>query len=98
MPTNKASNTNGKLRIIDKESVTAFLHICIYNLNLGIGFHPDTPFDDYINTDTRRRIFTDDEAEELDTTLAECFAVCKRLGIDIYGITKEIMQPLLDKI
>lgn len=84
--------------ITGEGAIRVFIHVCIYVLNLGIGFHPDTPFNDYINTYTRKRIFTDDEAEKLDTTLAECSGVCKKLDLDIYGITKEIMQPLLDKI
>jgi hypothetical protein len=52
----------------------------------GCIFHCDDDFNDYINLDTRERSFTPDEADSLNDQMSQCFAVCEKLGLDIYEI------------
>lgn len=86
--------------IIGEGAVREFLGLCLDSLGLGIGFHPDTRFEDYIFKDGKRKnkpCFTKEEAEELNKTLEECFDQCKKLKLDIYAIALEIMEPLIKK-
>ncbi len=86
--------------IIGEGAVKCFLRECIDDLKLGMGFHPDTNFDDYITKSRNgkdKNCFTKDEAEALNTTLAECFEQCEKLSLDIYAIGLEIMEPILEK-
>lgn len=79
-------------------AVKNFLYQCIFNLDLGIGFHPDTNFNEYITSKNNKRVFTKSEAEELNNTLAECFEQCDKLKLDIYGLALEVCEPLLKQI
>jgi hypothetical protein len=61
-------------------------------LSEGLNFHPDTPFEDYINSETRLDTYTEEEANLRNGLLDECFNVCERLDVDIYEIANEIFQ------
>lgn len=52
-------------------------------------FHPDDPFDQYINKNGEV-VFTKDESDYLDSVMERCFEVCEQNGTDIY----EIMEPI----
>src|SRR4051794_13356524 len=39
--------TNKPVEVLDRESAVAFVHWCIETL--GLGYHPDTNFEDYID-------------------------------------------------
>lgn len=87
--------------IIGTDAVEEFIYACIFNLKLGIGFHPDTDFEDYIfkqGEKEGKKAFTKQEAEELNKTLAECFEQCKKEGADIYRIALKKANPLLQKV
>lgn len=49
-------------------------------------FHPDDPFELYINMETGEPTFTEEEYEELNEAMEQCFKVCEECGVDIYGI------------
>jgi hypothetical protein len=51
---------------------------------LGVNFHPDSNFADYINPDTHDQAFTDDACQVYDTALMKCIEVCEWSGVDIY--------------
>lgn len=55
-----------------------------------LNFHPDTPFDDYINTDTRKDSYTKVEADFRDSLMSAAFEVCEAVGIDIYEIANNV--------
>lgn len=74
-----------------EEVHTFFKQLLAEDLN----FHPDTPFDDYINCETRLPTYTDEQVKQRDKLLDECFNVCERYGADIYEIAIEIFQPFL---
>mgnify|MGYP000257159939 CR=1 FL=1 len=46
--------------------------------------HCDEDFFDYIDTDTKRPSFTEEKAARYNRLMADCFAVCKTNGCDIY--------------
>lgn len=78
-----------------EDDVREFLSICINDLGLGMGFHPDTGFEDYIYKKNNRKIFNAREAKEMNITLEEAFEICKKLGLDIYSIGLQILDPIL---
>lgn len=84
-----------------REMVAHFIKCCIYDLNLGIGFHPDTDFNDYIYKSGKQenmRCFCQSDAMHLNWHIEQCFDECNKLDLDIYEIALEIAQPLLNKI
>jgi hypothetical protein len=63
--------------------------IVFFESIVGAGFHPDTPFTDYINTETGEPTFTPEQSDLYDTLLDKAFNVCSALGEDIYAIGLE---------
>jgi len=59
--------------------------------SLGIAFHIDTPFTDYINF-KKKQIFTNKEALRLQVMLERCLDICDIEEVDIYAITLEVME------
>lgn len=55
-----------------------------------LNFHPDTPFEDYINTDTREDSYSKEEAEFRDGLMGTAFEVCETAKVDIYELSMEI--------
>ena len=60
-----------------------FKHLAV---DLKVNFHPDDPFELYINMETGEPTFTEEEYEELNEAMEQCFKVCEECGVDIYGI------------
>lgn len=84
--------------IIGEAAVKEFLSGVILNLDIGMGFHPDTPFEEYIfkiGDKKDERLFTDEQSVELNKSLNECFEECSKAGLDIYGICLDILEPTL---
>jgi hypothetical protein len=61
---------------------------------IGLGFHPDTPGDDYVTQD-RDPLFTAEQAVEYDSKIDKCFEVCEALGLDFYELTLDQFLPML---
>lgn len=55
----------------DEASAKEFLRWCC--TNIGLGFHPDTLFKDYIDADNKR-LFTDLQSIKCDVMMAQAFA------------------------
>ena len=70
-----------------KEDVKTFFEQLI---DEGLNFHPDTPFEDYINCETRQPSYTKDQADLRNLLLDQCFDVCENEGIDIYNYANDI--------
>lgn len=49
-----------------------------------VAFHPDDPFEDYINMDDHERSFSSEEAQTLNSRIEECFDICHKENVDIY--------------
>ena len=54
--------------------------------DLGLSFHPDDPFELFIDANTGERVFDDEAAAILDARMDECFEVCEKANVDIYSI------------
>lgn len=63
----------------------------VYSI-LHLNFHPDTPFNDYINLDTDQPTFNVSESNALDNILDQCFLYCEKNNLDIYEIGLEIQN------
>lgn len=86
---------------------TAFLESAFRAV--GIGFHPDTSFHDYVDPATGARLFRDDDTDFLDRDLAQAVALqdcepedaadlCLRLARDWYARNRgddEYPQPVV---
>ena len=54
-------------------------------LSIGMGFHPDDVFGDYIK-DNGERAFSDEDAAMLNQYMNECFIICEQNNADIYEL------------
>lgn len=57
----------------------------------GVNFHPDTPFEDYINNETCKATYTEEQADLRNDLLTEAFTVCNNQSVDIYELSMEIL-------
>lgn len=57
--------------IHDRSSATTFVEWCVREI--GVGFHPDTPFSDYVLIGSDERAFNDDEVVHLNALLNRAF-------------------------
>lgn len=58
---------------------------------VGIGFHPDTEFSEYINSRGKKAFFKY-QVHELNARLAECWDLCDKYDLDLYGITLDVIR------
>lgn len=59
-------------------------------LEEDLNFHPDTPFEDYINCETRLPTYTTLEADARNKLMDNCFEVCESINIDIYELSYDM--------
>jgi hypothetical protein len=59
---------------------------------LGLAFHPDTDFADYISNADDKPIFSKRTAKKLNARLDECFDMCEKYELDIYGLAIEVSK------
>lgn len=64
-----------------KANIIQFLDACCEETV----FHPDTPFEDYININTGDPTFTAVQSERLNKWREKAFVDCNTLCLDIYG-------------
>ncbi len=62
--------------------------------DMGMGFHPDTPMEEYVD-DSRRPIFSAKEAARRQAILDRAHAV---LGDEVYSVALDAMEPARQKI
>ena len=58
---------------------------------LGLGFHPDDPFEDYINFQTREFTYSPKEAKLRNELIDQSFQVCTREQVDIYSVMGKVI-------
>ncbi len=77
------------------QGVEQFLRYVIEpnGLALGMGFHPDNDFADYIK-ENGEKIFSDDEAKTLNEMTSKCFDICKKQNADIFALALDIINGL----
>ena len=75
--------------VIDRASAVAFVAACVDQI--GPGYHPDTPFADYVDS-AGARLFAEKHAAELDSATAAAFSF---LGDDLYNAAARHQRHLL---
>ena len=77
------------------QDVEQFLRYAIESnwLALGMGFHPDDDFSDYMK-DNGERLFSDNEAKALNEMTNKCFAICEKQNADICAFALNIINGL----
>lgn len=84
-------------QINTKADVKAFFHFLVFVEDLGVGFHPDTPMEDYIDQNGEPT-YTHERACELQRTLDQCFDdVYHYLNEDIYEVGLDEQLDILKK-
>lgn len=84
-----------KLKTEMIQKINTVEHVKIFFTQLldeSLNFHPDTPFEDYINGETRLDTYTIEEAAIRNKLLEQSFYVCEAFNIDIYELCMEIFQ------
>lgn len=84
--------TNPIATIADVKAFAIFIFF-----DIGIVFHPDDDFADYIDSKTGEPILTPNEVLFCNTRMSECFAVCEANNADIYDVMN-IQQPYLEAL
>lgn len=69
------------------QDVKEFVRILMIDENLN--FHPDTPFEDYINLNTNQPTYSTEEAILRNNLLQEAFTLSDTLGVDTHELMCE---------
>jgi len=73
-----------------RSDVTGFFIHLFHDVQLN--FHPDTPFEDYIDYETKQPSFTSEECADYEQVMDNCLDWCEKNGRDIYKIALEANQ------
>lgn len=76
------------------EDVKLFAFQLVNNENLS--FHPDDDFSDYINLETKERLYSVEEAASLNQLMEKCFDICEQNDADIYELMGKPLYTRLD--
>lgn len=62
------------------------------NRKLGLAWHPDTPFEDYVQVGTKGEVKTFDkkEAVRLNRLMSGAFKVCKNAKVELYQLAYDM--------
>lgn len=58
---------------------------------LGLAFHPDDPFEDYIYLDSGKPVYSDKAATLLTVLIEQAFEICQKEKKDIYALMGRII-------
>lgn len=75
------------------QDVEQFLRFVIEpnGLALGMGFHPDDDFSDYMK-ENGEKAFSSDKAKALNEMTSKCFDMCEKQNADIYALALTIIN------
>lgn len=62
---------------------------------IGAGFHPDTPFSNYVDIGSGVNSFSDADAKQLEFELERAWQVLDRYGVDIYRLCLPVQRALV---
>lgn len=75
---------NNEFHLITVEDVQSFFkHL---TSERKVNFHPDEPFEQYVDIDTHEPTFTEKECELYNRLMDEAFEICDKSNVDIYSI------------
>lgn len=75
------------------QDVQRFFEYIVYDL--GINFHIDTPFSDYVYNYNDKPCFSKREALRLQVMMEKSFQVCESQNVDIYEIALDTLQSFI---
>lgn len=75
------------------QDVQRFFEYIVYDL--GINFHIDTPFSDYVYNYNDKPCFSNREALRLQVMMEKSFEVCESQNVDIYEIALDTLQSFI---
>jgi len=75
------------------QDVQKFFEHIVYDL--GINFHVDTPFSDYVYNYNDKPCFTKKEALRLQIMMERCDQICDSENVDIYEIALNTLQSFI---
>lgn len=75
------------------QDVEQFLRYVIEpnGLALGMGFHPDDDFSDYMK-ENGEKAFSSDKTKALNEMTSKCFDMCEKQNADIYALALTIIN------
>ena len=76
------------------KDVQKFFSYIVYDL--GINFHIDTPFSDYVFNYNNRHCFTKKEALRLQIMMEKAIDICNANEVDEYEIAYDILQSFIN--
>jgi hypothetical protein len=77
--------------MIDKIETTANIKTFVEELlSEGVSFHPDDDFSDIVNIETDLPTYSDQQAEERNRLMAQCFLIAEQNEIDLYDLALEL--------
>jgi hypothetical protein len=75
--------------VVDRDSAVDFVTACVNRI--GAGYHPDTPFAEYVDA-AGEPLFGEKDATELDSATDAAFSI---LGDDVYDVAARCQRQLL---
>lgn len=61
----------------------------------SLSFHPDDDFSNYVNLETKERLYSDEEAASLNQLMEKCFVICQQNDTDIYELMEKPLYARL---
>ena len=71
----------------------SFEHIVF---DLGINFHIDTPFSDYVNYSDNKAMMSKREAIRYEVMMSKAIEICNAEGVDEYELGLDILQSFIN--
>ncbi len=97
MYTNAFNNEVFNLQhITNREEVAQFANYLVNGLNINLD--PDTPFEDYIEIETKESSFSPEDAAIGNRLMDECFEVCDKDDDEIYYLMGKYLHDRLVEI
>ena len=76
------------------KDVQKFFEHIVYDL--GINFHIDTPFSDYIDIITKKAMMSKSEAIRYEIMMGKAIDICNAEGVDEYEMGLDVLESFLN--
>jgi len=64
--------------------------------DLGINFHIDTPFSEYVNYSDNKTMMSKSEAIRYEVMMSKAIEICNAEGVDEYELGLDILQSFIN--
>jgi hypothetical protein len=76
------------------QDVQKFFEHIVYDL--GINFHIDTPFSDYVNYKDNKAMMSKSEAIKYEVIMSKAIDICNAEGVDEYELGLDILESFIN--